>query len=74
VRELAERLVEISSAGLARRARLDAQGADETIYLQPLVRLVAAGLSPADQLRGDRQPGSALDPGALLGARVAAGS
>jgi glutamate--cysteine ligase len=74
VRELAERLVEISGAGLARRARLDAHGDDETIYLRPLIKLVAAGLSPADELRGSREPGSALDPSALLGVRVAAGS
>jgi glutamate--cysteine ligase len=73
IRGLAERLLDISAGGLARRARLDDRGQDETMYLLPLSRLVAAGQSPADELRGDRQPGSLIDEAALERVRVAAG-
>jgi glutamate--cysteine ligase len=50
VAPLAERLLTIASEGLARRARLDAEGRDERRYLAPLIALVAEGRCPADQL------------------------
>jgi glutamate--cysteine ligase len=48
--DLARQVVEIAHAGLRARKRLDAQGRDETVYLAPLDRAVASGLSPADEL------------------------
>ncbi|HEX5098368.1 MAG TPA: glutamate-cysteine ligase family protein [Polyangiaceae bacterium] len=47
---LAVRLLEIASDGLARRARLDAEGRDERRYLEPLVALAIQGRCPADML------------------------
>jgi glutamate--cysteine ligase len=47
---LGEQLLEIARGGLERRARLDANGASEVIYLDPLLALVRAGLTPADRL------------------------
>lgn len=49
-RTLAERLLEIASDGLGRRARLNQHGQDERIYLAPLIPLVSRGLTPADVL------------------------
>ncbi|MDQ3206823.1 MAG: glutamate--cysteine ligase [Pseudomonadota bacterium] len=49
VLELSRRALEISAHGLARRARLNDKGADETIYLAPLVEFVEAGVTPADR-------------------------
>jgi glutamate--cysteine ligase len=56
--EVAERVVEIAEGGLQRRARLDASGRDERIYLAPLRALVAQGRTPADVLLDgiDREP------------------
>jgi glutamate--cysteine ligase len=50
VRRLAEEVLEIAGAGLSRRARLDAAGKDEGVYLAPLAELVARGQCPADRL------------------------
>jgi glutamate--cysteine ligase len=72
IRELAERLLDISGGGLTRRARFNDHGQDEAIYLLPLSKLVAAGQSPADELRGKRAPGSLIDESALERVRVAA--
>jgi glutamate--cysteine ligase len=47
---VAERLLAIAHGGLARRARLDDDGADETIHLAALAKLIAAGQCPADEL------------------------
>ncbi len=49
VRDLAQRALEISAHGLARRARLNANGADETIHLQTLMEFVEAGITPAER-------------------------
>jgi glutamate--cysteine ligase len=49
-RELAERLLEIASGGLARRARINSRGKDERIHLARLSALTQAGRSPADVL------------------------
>ncbi len=49
---LAERLLEIASAGLERRGRLDAEGRSEAVLLEPAVALVASRRAPADDLVG----------------------
>lgn len=49
VRDLAQRALEIAAHGLARRARLNANGADETIHLQTLMEFVEAGITPAER-------------------------
>jgi glutamate--cysteine ligase len=56
--EVAERVVTIAEGGLERRARLDATGRDERVYLTPLRSLVAQGKTPADVLLDgiDREP------------------
>ena len=43
-------MVEIAHAGLRALIRLNAEGADETMYLAPLDRAVASGQAPADEL------------------------
>lgn len=50
VRGLAEELLDISKAGLVRRARKDSQGRDESRFLEPLIELVGRGRVPADEL------------------------
>ncbi len=50
VRDIALAMLEIASGGLSRRARLDAQGRDEQVHLEPIVALASAGRSPADVL------------------------
>jgi glutamate--cysteine ligase len=49
-REYAERLLEIASEGLSRRALVNGAGEDESRYLAPLRALVSAGHCPADVL------------------------
>ena len=49
VRDLARRALEISAHGLARRARLNRSGADERVYLEPLLEIVDANQTPADR-------------------------
>lgn len=73
LRSVAERLLEIAREGLGRRARRNAQGEDETIYLRPLTRLVEAGRSPADELRQGQKTGERLDGRALGRVQVAKG-
>ena len=43
-------MVELSRAGLARRARLDDKGRDETIYLEPIVAIAQSGRTLAERL------------------------
>jgi glutamate--cysteine ligase len=71
LRAVAERLLDIASGGLGRRARRNERGEDEGIYLKPLAALIGAGLSPADQLVAGRAPGSTIDAAALASAEVA---
>jgi glutamate--cysteine ligase len=52
-RALAETLLDIATVGLRRRARIDAEGRDETHYLAGLRELVERGRSPADELIED---------------------
>jgi glutamate--cysteine ligase len=48
--DLARECVALARAGLARRARFDREGDDETQYLDPLEESVERGLTPADEL------------------------
>jgi len=50
VREIAGEMVEIARAGLSRRARLNSEGVDESVYLSPLQETVASGMTPAERL------------------------
>lgn len=47
----AEELLDLARQGLARIGDRDAEGRDETQYLEPLAALVAAGETPADRRR-----------------------
>ncbi|HEX5353719.1 MAG TPA: glutamate--cysteine ligase [Rhodanobacteraceae bacterium] len=49
VRELALRALEIAGEGLKRRARLNRNGVDETMFLQPLVEFAEANQTPAER-------------------------
>jgi glutamate--cysteine ligase len=48
MQQLAERVLEIANAGLARRAVLNDEGNDERIHLAELTALVQSGRTPAD--------------------------
>jgi glutamate--cysteine ligase len=48
--DLAQKLVDIASGGLERRARLNRHGKDERVHLEKLVALVEKGFCPADAL------------------------
>ena len=50
VRELARDVLEISSAGLKARKRLDSFGEDETHFLNALITTVETGVTPAEEL------------------------
>jgi len=50
VQELARTALRISHMGLKNRRQINAKSQDETIYLAPLQRLVAAGRTVADEL------------------------
>lgn len=50
LRDIAGEVLEISRAGLAARGSLNANGEDETRYLDPLAEIVAAGKVPAERL------------------------
>jgi glutamate--cysteine ligase len=48
LREIAREILAISQGGLVRRARRDERGRDETIYLEPIERIIETGRTPAD--------------------------
>lgn len=50
VLEIAQEMLALSSAGLAARAKLNVEGADETGYLAPIYALLDKGETQADQL------------------------
>jgi glutamate--cysteine ligase len=50
VLDLAKHCLALARAGLARRARRDRSGRDETHYLGPLDNIVAKGRTPAEEL------------------------
>ena len=47
--DIAREALKISAHGLQRRARTNRNGADETIFLEPLLEFVDAGQTPADR-------------------------
>ena len=47
---MAERVLEIASGGLERRARLNKSGKDERVHLAKLAALIEKGQCPADAL------------------------
>ena len=49
LREVAREVVAIARGGLARRARIDWDGQDETRYLRRLEQIAEAGVSPAEE-------------------------
>jgi glutamate--cysteine ligase len=49
VRDLAERALEISGHGLARRAKLNSIGASEAVFLEPLIEFAQANQTPAER-------------------------
>ena len=49
VRDLAARALEISAAGLQRRARVNANDVDERVFLTPLMEFVDANETPAER-------------------------
>jgi glutamate--cysteine ligase len=49
LRAVAERVLAIAAEGLRRRNRLNRNGVDERIYLEPLLEYAVAGISPADR-------------------------
>jgi glutamate--cysteine ligase len=49
VRELARRALAIAARGLKARARLNHNGVDETIFLEPLIEFVEANQTPAER-------------------------
>ena len=63
-RDVSREVVEIARAGLARRARTDASGRDETRFLQPLVTIAETGWTAAESLlsRYRTEWGSSVDP------------
>ncbi|MEJ8567933.1 glutamate--cysteine ligase [Elongatibacter sediminis] len=48
VRDIASELLDLASAGLSARNRLDSGGANETGFLEPLQRTADSGLTPAE--------------------------
>ena len=50
VHDLARQVLDISSGGLSRRARLNSAGDNEGGFLDPLHEVVATGVTPADRL------------------------
>lgn len=63
---LAERVLEIASGGLERRARLRGDGKDERAHLARLAGLVAQGRVPSDDLTEGLPPGILLEPAELI--------
>ena len=49
VRELALEALKIAGNGLKRRARVNVGGADETLFLQPLIEFAEANQTPAER-------------------------
>jgi glutamate--cysteine ligase len=49
LRDLAREALKISAAGLQRRARLNAKGADESRFLDPLIDVVESGQTAAER-------------------------
>ena len=50
VQEIALQVLELSRAGLRRRAKLDGAGSDETGFLVPLQEIASSGITPAEHM------------------------
>jgi glutamate--cysteine ligase len=50
VLEIARAALAIAQGGLQRRARRNAQGQDEAIFLEPVEAILAEGVTPADDM------------------------
>ena len=50
VQDMSKQLLELASAGLQRRARLNNSGKDETHFLDPLREIAASGITPAERM------------------------
>lgn len=71
----AERVLDIARGGLLRRSCRNARGEDETVYLEPLSRLVDSGRCPGDVLRAAAgEPGDRIEADMLSSARVSSGA
>jgi len=53
VAEIGRDIVTLARSGLTRRANLNAEGLDETVFLSSIEEVLAGGLTPADQLLRD---------------------
>lgn len=64
LRDVARDVLALARAGLARRARLDASGRDETAYLDPLDEIAAEGRTSAEHwlARYEGEWGRSVDP------------
>ncbi len=64
LRDIAREILDIAQGGLRRRAYLDHQGRDETVYLAPLFELVDRGQTTAERLleRYRGAWGGSIDP------------
>jgi glutamate--cysteine ligase len=64
VLELARQALAIAQAGLKRRAFIDAEGRDESIFLEPVAAILRSGLTPAEEMlaRYDGEWGRSTDP------------
>jgi glutamate--cysteine ligase len=49
VRDLAEEALKIAGHGLKHRARFNRNGADESIFLEPMIEIVQANQTPAER-------------------------
>jgi glutamate--cysteine ligase len=49
VRELAAETLKIAAHGLKRRARLNKNGADESVFLEPMIEIVESNQTPAER-------------------------
>jgi glutamate--cysteine ligase len=64
VLEIARQTLDISRAGLKRRAHLDARGEDEGVFLEPVEAILRNGTTPAEEIlaRYERDWGRSIAP------------
>lgn len=66
----AEKLIDIARGGLERRAFLDEHGRSEAIHLEPLAKLIARGITPAEDVLSRIDHDKPLVPQILEKARL----
>jgi glutamate--cysteine ligase len=66
----AEKLIDIARGGLERRAFLDEHGRSEAIHLEPLAKLIARGITPAEDVLSRIDSDEPLMPQILEKARL----